>query len=147
MTLKELRSSKGLTQAQCAKYLGMSARNYQNYEASEANTKTAKYNAIYKKIEAYGEEVTATNPVQNHARFETNVVMGAGLGALVEAADGFEKRDCFAQLEQFIHSKVSGKICILYGLRRTGKSIMLLQMIRELPFEKTAYIKIKTFVF
>ena len=144
MTLKELRSSKGLTQAQCAKYLGMSARNYQNYEASEANTKTAKYNAIYKKIEAYGEEVTATNSLRNHARFETNVVTGTGLGALVKVADGFEKRDCFAQLEQFINSKASGKICILYGLRRTGKSIMLLQMIRELPFEKTAYIKIKT---
>ena len=144
MTLKELRSSKGLTQAQCAKYLGMSERNYQNYEKSDVNTETPKYNAVYKKIEAYGEEVTVTNPVQNHTRFETNVVMGAGLGALVEAADGFQKRDCFAQLEQFINSKLSGKICILYGLRRTGKSIMLLQMIRELPFEKTAYIKIKT---
>ena len=89
MTLKELRSSKGLTQAQCAKYLGMSARNYQNYEKSDVNTDTAKYNAVYKKIEAYGEAVTATNPVQNHAKFETNVVTGAGLGALVEAADGF----------------------------------------------------------
>lgn len=144
MTLKELRSSKGLTQAQCAKYLGMSARNYQNYERSDANTETAKYNAIYKKVEAYGEEVSSTNLVQNHARFETNVVTGAGLQALVEAANGFEKRDCFAQLEQFIKSKVSGKVCILYGLRRTGKSIMLLQMIRELPAEETAYIKIQT---
>ena len=32
MTLKELRISKGLNQAQCAEYLGMSTRNYQNYE-------------------------------------------------------------------------------------------------------------------
>lgn len=32
VTLKELRISKGLNQAQCAEYLGMSTRNYQNYE-------------------------------------------------------------------------------------------------------------------
>jgi transcriptional regulator with XRE-family HTH domain len=52
MTLKELRSSKGLTQAQCAKYLGMCTRNYQTYESKNANTKTANYNAVYKKVEA-----------------------------------------------------------------------------------------------
>lgn len=40
VTLKELRISKGLNQAQCAEYLGMSTRNYQNYEndAAKANT-------------------------------------------------------------------------------------------------------------
>ena len=32
MTLKDLRKSKGLNQAECAKYLGMTTRNYQNYE-------------------------------------------------------------------------------------------------------------------
>ena len=32
MTLKELRISKGMNQNECARYLGMSTRNYQNYE-------------------------------------------------------------------------------------------------------------------
>ena len=36
VTLKELRISKGLNQAQCAEYLGMSTRNYQNYENDAA---------------------------------------------------------------------------------------------------------------
>ena len=53
MTLKELRKSKGLTQAECATYLGMTKRNYQNYENNEDMVTTAKYNAIYKKLEAY----------------------------------------------------------------------------------------------
>ncbi len=42
MTLKELRISKGLTQGECAKILGMSARNYQNYENNNAKVNTAK---------------------------------------------------------------------------------------------------------
>ena len=42
---------------------------------------------------------------------------------------------------------VFGKICAVYGLRRTGKTVMLLQAISEMDkddFNKTAYIKIQT---
>ena len=37
MTLKELRVLKGLSQNECAKYLGMTTRNYQNYENNVEN--------------------------------------------------------------------------------------------------------------
>ena len=57
MTLKELRISKGLNQAQCAEYLGMSTRNYQNYENNAAKANTARYHAIYQKLESYGQPV------------------------------------------------------------------------------------------
>ena len=53
-------------------------------------------------------------------------------------------RDCFETLRQFITRDIDGKICILYGLRRTGKTTLLFQMISELPVEQTAYIKVKT---
>ena len=53
VTLKELRISKGLNQAQCAEYLGMSTRNYQNYENDAAKANTARYHAIYQKLESY----------------------------------------------------------------------------------------------
>ena len=46
VTLKELRISKGLNQAQCAKYLGMSTRNYQNYENDAAKANTARYHHL-----------------------------------------------------------------------------------------------------
>ena len=60
VTLKELRISKGLNQAQCAKYLGMSTRNYQNYENDAAKANTARYHAIYQKLESYGQPVVTT---------------------------------------------------------------------------------------
>ena len=43
-----------------------------------------------------------------------------------------------------MNANFDGKICILYGLRRTGKTTMIFQMIGELPIEKTAYIKVKS---
>ena len=55
VTLKELRISKGLNQAQCAEYLGMSTRNYQNYENDAAKANTARYHAIFQKLESYGQ--------------------------------------------------------------------------------------------
>ena len=42
MTLKALRISKGLGQAECAAYLGMSVRNYQNYENDPKKANTAR---------------------------------------------------------------------------------------------------------
>ena len=144
MTLKELRISKGLNQAQCAKYLGMSTRNYQNYENDASKANTARYHAIYQKLESYGQPVvTAAVPSQT-TEFHTNVVTGAGLQALANSVAEYGKQDCFSTLQKFVNGSYDGKICILYGLRRTGKTTLLFQMLSELPIEKTAYIKVQT---
>ena len=144
VTLKELRISKGLNQAQCAEYLGMSTRNYQNYENDAAKANTARYHAIYQKLERYGQpDVTAAIPSQI-PEFYTNVVTGAGLQALANSVAKYGKRDCFSTLQKFVNGSYDGKICILYGLRRTGKTTLLFQMLSELPIEKTAYIKVQT---
>ena len=144
VTLKELRISKGLNQAQCAEYLGMSTRNYQNYENDASKANTARYHAIYQKLESYGQPVvTAAVPSQT-TEFHTNVVTGTGLQALANSAAKYGKRDCFSTLQKFVNGSYDGKICILYGLRRTGKTTLLFQMLSELPIEKTAYIKVQT---
>ena len=144
VTLKELRISKGLNQAQCAEYLGMSTRNYQNYENDAAKANTARYHAIYQKLESYGQPVvTAAVPSQT-TEFHTNVVTGTGLQALANSVAKYGKRDCFSTLQKFVTGSYDGKICILYGLRRTGKTTLLFQMLSELPIEKTAYIKVQT---
>ena len=144
MTLKELRISKGLRQKECAQYLGMSVRNYQNYENSVDKLNTAKYNDIYHKLETYlaqSSQIKEYNQVT--PKFYTNVVIGNDLLKLYEQVKKFKKRDCYSTLKEFINSEYHGKICTLYGLRRTGKSTLLFQMLGELPIEETAYIKIR----
>ena len=144
VTLKELRISKGLNQAQCAEYLGMSTRNYQNYENDAAKANTARYHAIYQKLESYGQPVVSVSLPSQTTEFHTNVVTGTGLQALANSVAKYGKRDCFSTLQKFVTGSYDGKICILYGLRRTGKTTLLFQMLSELPIEKTAYIKVQT---
>ena len=144
MTLKELRISKGLNQAQCAEYLGMSTRNYQNYENDAGKANTARYHAIYQKLESYGQPVVSVSLPSQTTEFHTNVVTGTGLQALANSVAKYGKRDCFSTLQKFVAGSYDGKICILYGLRRTGKTTLLFQMLSELPIERTAYIKMQT---
>lgn len=54
MTLKDLRKKKKLTQAACAKYLGIPLRTYQNYETDASKIGSIKYNFMMQKLESYG---------------------------------------------------------------------------------------------
>lgn len=139
MTLKELRISKGLTQSECAEYLGMTSRNYQNYEYDKNKENTVKYNAIFKKLETYGNNFTHINKGYN-----TNVITGIELKECIKTVLEYQKRDCFDILKHFVLSPAEPRVAILYGLRRTGKTTLIFQMINELPVDKTAYIKIKS---
>ena len=57
MTLKEMRTEKGLTQAQCAQILGMPLRTYQNYESREkaGAVDMLKYKYICNELQKYGQ--------------------------------------------------------------------------------------------
>lgn len=54
MTLKELRKQKKLTQIECASYLGIPIRTYQNYENDKSKQNSIKYNYMLQKLEQYG---------------------------------------------------------------------------------------------
>lgn len=54
MTLKELRKQKKLTQLECAKYLEIPIRTYQNYENDESKSGSMKYEFMMQKLERYG---------------------------------------------------------------------------------------------
>lgn len=143
MTLKQLRISKGLNQSECARYLGISLRSYQNYENDASKINTSRYNAIYNQLKNYGVQTENIKQVESE-RFYTNVVTGEQLKSFYDKVKGYKKRDCFRLLKKFIDGDYFGKICILYGLRRTGKTTLLFQMLGELPSEQTAYIKARS---
>ena len=53
-SLKLLRKEKELTQAECAKYLGIPLRTYQNYETDSSKNTSMKYLYMMEKLEKYG---------------------------------------------------------------------------------------------
>lgn len=54
MTLRELRRQKKLTQVECAAYLGIPVRTYQNYETDAKKRTTLKYEFMMEKLQRYG---------------------------------------------------------------------------------------------
>ena len=74
--------------------------------------------------------------------FDTRVITGSGLSTLCNRVEGFQCRDCMKILDLYLEKNSDGRVCLLYGLRRTGKTTMLLQAISKLPADETVYIKI-----
>jgi predicted nucleotidyltransferase len=54
MTLKELRNEKGLTQSECAKFLGVPLRTYVRYENNATKKDSIKYQFIMEKLNEFG---------------------------------------------------------------------------------------------
>ena len=73
--------------------------------------------------------------------YKTNVVTGNALTAMTSTVRKFERRDCYEKLITFLNAESNDRICIIYGLRRTGKTTMLRQAITDLPISECAYIK------
>ena len=78
------------------------------------------------------------------AAYLTRVVTGGELDNMIQAVRGFKRRDCYRQLEQYLYGDSYGKVCLLYGLRRTGKTTLLFQAISNLsPEERLHAVYIK----
>lgn len=79
-------------------------------------------------------------------RFETSVVIGNRLLAMTKGVRNLKERDCFKQLQKYLNSDATDRVCLVFGLRRTGKTTMLRQAVLKMTTEqasKTAYIKAK----
>lgn len=80
-----------------------------------------------------------------HSEYVADVIIGKDLKNMVESVKDFKKREIIKQLENYVSGNEFNRVFILYGLRRTGKTTMIKQVISEMKteqFEKTAYIQI-----
>lgn len=78
--------------------------------------------------------------------FETSVITGERLLAMTNGIRNWEKRDCFNRLQAYLHSEETDRVCLIFGLRRTGKTTMLRQAVSEMtPSQaaKAVYMKAK----
>ena len=79
-------------------------------------------------------------------KFETSVVIGNRLIAMTKGVRNWKERDCFKQLQKYLNSDATDRVCLVFGLRRTGKTTMLRQAVWKMTSDqasKTAYIKAK----
>lgn len=78
--------------------------------------------------------------------FRTSVLIGDALKRFADPIKDLHRRDCFVEIENYLEQDHPGKVFILYGLRRTGKTTLIKQAILSLTeqdFSKTAFIQLK----
>ena len=69
---------------------------------------------------------------------------GVALANWAQEASTWERRDKFENIMKYLRWKTESRVCIIYGLRRTGKTTMLMQAAADLTeeeFAKAFYIK------
>lgn len=83
--------------------------------------------------------------VSNKSKYNTNIRRGENLFKFIKPVDKFNHRFCFDEIVNYLDSNISGKVLLLYGLRRTGKTTLIKQAIlnmNEADFKDSVYIQI-----
>ena len=99
---------------------------------------------LQKKLREMKKNVPAAAKTDGSATFIMNAITGAGLLEMAETAKNFKKRDCYEKISSYLYGKPADKVCLVYGLRRTGKTTLLKQLILDMNEEEqkqTVYIK------
>lgn len=96
---------------------------------------------LRKKAVSIKEEPIQTAPHE----FVTNVRIGESLRIYSASVLAYQKRECYQTLHDFVYGDEHDKVFILYGLRRTGKTTMIRQILADMSdadLVKAAFIQI-----
>ena len=77
--------------------------------------------------------------------FKTDVMLGENLKSYVRTVANYKKRSLYKNICDYVYGDVRDRVFILYGLRRTGKTTLIRQVIAEMneeDFSKTAFIQV-----
>ena len=79
--------------------------------------------------------------------FKMSALFGEALLKMAQTASQYERRDCFSKIQDFLKAPAADKVCLVFGLRRTGKTTLLKQLILAMSEEEqksAIYIKAST---
>ncbi len=120
-------------------------------EAEPLKRKIERYNQLKQKLKelkrllpkASKQKTKKTEPTPT---FECQVTIGEKLFQMTQRVEKWERRDDYEKLQNYLYSKSNDRVCVIFGLRRTGKSTMIRQAIADMNVgdkAKTAYIKLQ----
>ena len=79
--------------------------------------------------------------------FKMSALYGESLLNMAQTASQYERRDCFSKIQDFLKTPAADKVCLVFGLRRTGKTTLLKQLVLAMNEEEqksAIYIKAST---
>ena len=81
-------------------------------------------------------------PAAAPEEFSADVLLGSRLASFAASAASWKARNCLSDLCAYLSGPADGRVLILYGLRRTGKTTLMKQAIAQLPLSETAFLQI-----
>lgn len=115
-----------------------------NDEAEKMRPLIDERRQLQKKLREMKKNLPAAAKPDDSTSFIMNAITGAGLLEMAETAKDFKKRYCYEKISSYLYGKPADKVCLVYGLRRTGKTTLLKQLILDMKEEdrkQTIYIK------
>lgn len=115
-----------------------------NDEAEKMRPLIEERRQLQKKLREMKKNLPVSAKPDDNTSFIMNAITGSGLLEMAETAKDFKKRDCYEKISSYLYGKPADKVCLVYGLRRTGKTTLLKQLILDMKEEdrkQTIYIK------
>lgn len=115
-----------------------------NDEAEKMRPLIEERRELQKKLREMKKNLPASAKPDDNTSFIMNAITGSGLSEMAETAKDFKKRDCYEKISSYLYGKPADKVCLIYGLRRTGKTTLLKQLVLDMKEEdrkQTIYIK------
>ena len=82
---------------------------------------------------------------EDKTEYVTIVRRGAELQAFMTPAMNYRRRECYSHLRDYVFGSQQDKVFVIYGLRRTGKTTMIRQILADMDdkmLDQTAFIQI-----
>ena len=123
-------------------------RRVKDEELQELTEKINQRKDLQQKLkEAKAAATTEESAVFEEDFFFSTVKRGQELLSFVEPVRSLKKRECFRKLHDYVYGDSTDRVFILYGLRRTGKTTLIRQVISEMSAEilaQTAFVQINS---
>lgn len=129
---------------------GKRVENYISFEAvSELKSQIDRRKKLEKELKEVKKQIIPekTSRKEEQLNFKTTVRTGSRLSAQIAVTKKYRKRECIHELREYIFGNRTEKVFVIYGLRRTGKTTMIRQILTELPeaeFRKAAFIQVRS---
>lgn len=130
---------------------GKRSENYVDFDAvEELRSQIEKRKALEAEAKKLKQSIPSPKPTRKKAdthEFKTYVRIGEQLHNWAAPVKKYNQRECYKTLHQFVFGEQQDKVFILYGLRRTGKTTLIRQILLDMTPEqlnKAAFIQVKS---
>ena len=129
---------------------GKRRETYVDFEkAAELRDQIEKRKAMEKELKELKNQLPKepVKPKKKQPQFSTYVRIGEQLDSMAATVAKYKKRACYSAIYDYVFGEQQDKVFILYGLRRTGKTTLIRQIILNMKPEerqKAAFIQIKS---